>query len=348
MIALIAGGGLVVLVVVAVVLATTVFKPDKVTPSERLAATATSVSGARTLALKGTFTSGSDVLQGELKVTRGGRAGGQVTWGSDNVTILSADEKLYVKAPKSYWTDKITSANALVKDGDQWGKVDPTDLSLDFQKDLSPSALAGALRQAATYKNALRETKTTAQGRKALRISTPSAVFYVTDAKSPELLRYESNILRTQVDVTAQNASGGAAAISQLRGYAGELKDSFDAVGRVDLVEFDKKQLCYENSGSCRVRAKFQPPTGTNSPTKIEIKFWLTAGSATGSNLGDCSTSFTAKSTSATWVECSVKSSAWSKFSHGSQSRYSQHHQYWVSGAADSDVQALQSGFDKE
>jgi hypothetical protein len=348
MIALIAGGGLVVLVVIAVVLATTVFKADKMTPSERLAATATSVSGARALALKGTFTSGSDTLSGQLEVTRGGRAGGQVTWGTDQVTFLSADGKLYVKGPKSYWSDKITSSNAMLKDGDKWGKVDPSDLSLDFQKDLSPTALAGALRQAATFKNALRETKTTSQGRKALRISSPSAAFYVTDSKTPELLRYESNILRVQTDVTVQNAAAAAAPIGQLRNYAGELKDSFDSVGRVDLIEFDKRQLCYENSSSCRVRAKFQPPSGTSSPTKIEIKFWLTAGSATGSNLGDCSTSFTATSSSATWVECSVKSGAWSKFSHGSQSRYSQHHQYWIPGATDSDVAALQSGFDKE
>ncbi|MFG1998864.1 hypothetical protein ACGFNU_06910 [Spirillospora sp. NPDC048911] len=347
LIALLGGGGLIVIVVIALVLAFTVFKEDKMTPSERLAATATTVSTARALAYKGTFSGGGDTLQGELKVTKGGRAAGQVSWDGDNVTVLSADDKLFVKAPKSYWSTKVTSSSAMLKDGDQWGKVSSSDLSLDVEKDLTPAALSRVLRTTSALKSSLKETKTTVQGRKALRIGTVSSTFYVTDSETPELLRYESSFPRVQVDVTAYSAATAATTIGDMRAMMGQLKDSFDSEARVSLVD-TKKGLCTTNSSSCRVRGQVRPPSLTSGSTKIEIKFKLTAGSTTGRNLGDCTTSLNASSSSPTWVECRVSSSAWSSWSRSGETRYYTQAEYRVQGASESEIQALQSGLDRE
>lgn len=347
MIALLGGAGLVLVVVIALVLAFTVFKEDKMTPSERLAATATSVSTARALTLKGTLSGGGDTLRGEMKVTRGGRAAGQVSWDGENVTMLSADDKLFVKAPRSYWSTKVTSSSAMLKDGDQWGKVSSSDLSLDVDKDLTPAALSRALRTASVYKNTLRETETTLQGRKALRIGTTSVTFYVTDSETPELLRYESSFPRVQVDVTAHSAASATTTVSEIRSMMGELKDSFDSEARVTLID-TKKGLCTTNSSSCRVRGQVRPPVLTSGSTKIEIKFKLTAGSTTGRSLGDCTTSLNVSSSSPTWAECRVTSSAWSSWSRSGETRYYTQAEYRVQGVTDSDIQALQSGLDRE
>ncbi|GAA2606202.1 hypothetical protein SMC26_32475 [Actinomadura fulvescens] len=347
LIALLGGGGLVLVVVIALVLAFTVFKEDKMTPSERLAATATSVSTARALTLKGTFSGGGDTLQGELKVTKGGRAAGQVSWDGDNVTMLSADDKLFVKAPKSYWSSKVTSTSAMLKDGDQWGRVSSSDLSLDVDKDLTPAALARVLRTTSVYKSTLKETKATVQGRKALRIGTTSVTFYVTDSETPELLRYESSFPRVQMDVTAHSAASATTTVGEMRAMMGELKDSFDSEARVTLVD-TKKGLCTTNSSGCRVRGQFRPSSVASGPTKVEIKFKLTAGSTTGRSLGDCTTSINVSSTSPTWAECRVTSGAWSSWSRSGETRYYTQAQYRVQGATESEIQGLQSGLDRE
>ncbi|WP_225992926.1 hypothetical protein [Actinomadura rudentiformis] len=342
-IALLGGAGLVLVVVIALVLAFTVFQEDKMTASERLSATATSVSTARALTLKGTFSGGGDTLQGEMKVTRGGRAAGQVSWDGDNVTLLSADDKLFVKAPKSYWSTKVTSSSAMLKDGDQWGKVSSSDLSLDAGRALTPAALSRALRSASTLKYTLREATTTVQGRKALRIGTTSVTFYVTDSKTPELLRYESSYPRVQVDVTAHSAASATTTISEIRGMMGELKDSFDSEARVVLMEWANTR-CTTNSSGCRVRGRFRP-VATSGSAKVEVKFSLT--STAGRDLGDCTTSFNASS-NANWAECRVASSAWASWSRSGQSRYRQNASFRVQGATQADVETLQSGLDRE
>ncbi|MEU5876758.1 hypothetical protein [Spirillospora sp. NPDC047279] len=347
MIVLLGGGAVIVVLIIAIVLVTVVFREDKMTPSERLTAAAAQVSTARALALKGTFSGSGDTVQGELKVTKGGRATGQVTWDGDNVTLLTADDKVYVKAPKSYWSSKVTSSSVTIKDGDQWGKISSTDLSLNVDRDLTPTAIASAMRSASNLRTTLRESKTTVQGRDALRIGTSTRTFFVTDSETPELLRYETVFPRVQFDVTTYGSSAASSTISELRSRMGELKDSFDSEARVSLID-TKKGLCTTNSSSCRVRGQFRPTLSGTGSTKIDIKFKLTAGSTTGRSLGDCETSATVSSSTLTWAECRVSSSAWSSWSRSGQTRYYTQAEFRVQGATDSDVQSLQSGLDRE
>ncbi|MFF5264220.1 hypothetical protein ACFY4C_35275 [Actinomadura viridis] len=345
-IAIVLGGALVVVLLIVVVVV--VLASGGMTPKERLAAAANSVSVARTLKLKGSFGSGSDALQGELVVTKGGRASGQVTWNGDSVTLLAADQKLYVKAPKSYWTPKLssTAAERFLKGGDQWGAVDRTDLSLDFDRELTPSALATKLRQATRY--SLRDSETVVQGRKAIKIASSLTTFYVTDDDEPELLRYESTLSpRVSADVTVQSTSSSSSSISQMRTLMGELTDAIDT-GRSPRNSAKPEFVsCSRGGQPCTVRVKVWSTRGGASAVLIKVNFRLTSAQGGGRYYGECESTGTVTGASDVTVQCTISGGDWARY--GKDAR-----RVWVAAtpvaiaATSSDVRALQSGLDSE
>lgn len=339
------GGGLVVLIIIAVVVYAVSVGGGGKSPEEKLTAAAASIGAARAVELKGTFSS-SESLRGELNVTKGGRVMGPVTWGGDNVTLLAADGKVFVKADKSYWAKEISSTDDpfYLQSGEQWGRLDDDELDLDFKTQLSPTALASKLRSARTSR--VKPLETTWQGKKALKFSTFSSTLYITDEDDAELLRYEATTPRVAVDVTPQDSGGASSLISDMRSSMGELKDAFNGSARPSVDEW-KKGGCNGDSG-CTVQARIRPPIGVEKPVTIDVRFRITAGTLTGRDLGNCTTRITISGSASQWASCRVATSAWKSWAKGTGGTFYKHAQYKVIGATSADVQALQNGLDSE
>ncbi|XVQ11955.1 hypothetical protein ACQP1W_05060 [Spirillospora sp. CA-255316] len=347
LIAILLGGGLVVVLLIVVVVVVVVASGGK-TPEERMNAAANSLSTARSVKLKGSFSAGSDSLQGELTVTRGGRASGQVSWSGTGLTLLSADQKLFVKAPKSYWQSKVSvlSSDRFLKDGDQWGMIDSTDLSLDIDRELTPSALATELRQATRYN--IRESETTVQGRKAIKLSSVLSSFYVSDDDQSELLRYESTSTpRVSADVTVQSTAAASASISQMRGLMGELTDAFDSSRTPRNSAKPEFVSCDRGGEPCTVRVKVWSTRGGAPSVLIKVNFRLTSEQGGGRVYGECESSGTVTGVSDVSVQCTISGGDWAK--HGKNAR-----RVWVSAtpvaiaATSGDVQTMQRNLDSE
>lgn len=344
LIAALLGGGLVVLVIIGVVVFVVTANSGK-TPDEKLTAAASTMSSARAVELKGTF-GGAGTLTGELNVTKGGRATGPVRWNGDQVTLLSADGKLFVKADKAYWEREISSTEDpfYLTAGDQWGRLDADELNIDFKSQLSPSALASKIRSA---RNSTTDPiETTWQGEKALKFSTFSSTLYISDQDDAELLRYEATTPRVRVDVTPQSSSEASSLISDMRTSIGELKDSFNGSARPRVAEW-KKGGCNGDSG-CTVEAKIRPPYDVETPVTVDVRFRITAGTTTGKDLGNCTTRITITSSTPQWASCRVTSSAWTSWAKSTGGTFYKHASYKVIGATAEEVQAMQNGLDSE
>ncbi|MEU8796140.1 hypothetical protein [Spirillospora sp. NPDC048819] len=340
-IAAILGGGLVVLLIIGVVVYAVTAGGGK-SPDEKLTAAAANLSSADAVELDGTF-GGAGSLQGELNITKGGRATGPVTWNGSRVTLLSADGKLFVKADKSYWEREISGDDPFfLKSGAQWGRVDHDELNIDFKRYLTPSALASKVRSART--SSVKPLETSWQGKKALKFSTFSSTIYITDEDDAELLRYESTTPRVRVNVNSK--SSASSVISDMRTSMGELKDSFNASAQPRVSEW-KKGGCNSDSG-CTVEAKIRPPYDVEKPVTIDVRFRLTAGSLSGRDLGNCTATITITGTTPQWASCRVTSSAWASWAKATGGTFYKHADYKVIGATEEEVQALQNGLETE
>ncbi|MFI0405404.1 hypothetical protein [Actinomadura sp. 3N508] len=344
LIAALLGGGLVVLVLIGVVVFVIAASGGK-TPEEKLATAATSMATARAVGLKGSFGS-AGALNGELNVTKGGRASGDVTMNGSRVTVLSADGKLFVKADQSYWKREISSSDEAfyLTSGDQWGRLDPDEINVDFKQHLTPDALAGKMRSARS--TTIKPLKTTWQGQKALKFSSFSSTVYITDEDDSELLRFESTVPRVRVDVTPKSAGDASSIISTMRTNIGELKDSFNSAAQPRVSEW-KRGGCNGDSG-CTVQAKIRPPYDVETPVTIDVRFRITANTLTGRDLGNCTTRITITSSLPQWASCRVASSAWTSWAKGSGGTFYKHASYKVIGATTEEVQSMQSGLDSE
>lgn len=345
LIAALIGGGLIVVVLIAVVVFVVVSGGGK-SDEDKLNAAADALAPARAVGLKGDFGGGADTLRGELSVTKGGRATGQVTWNTDDVTMLSADGKLFVKADSAYWKRQISGSETpyFLGGGQQWGRLSADKLDLDFKQELTPSALATKVRQAATAK--AKSTKATVQGKKALRFSTASGTIVISDSDDAELLRFEGFSPKVAVDVQGKSSGEASTVVSEMRTRIGELKDAFNGSARPTVAEW-KKGGCNSDSG-CTVEAKIRPPFGAETPLTVEVQFRLTAGTLSGRELGKCTSTITISSSTPVWASCRVNSSAWSSWAKATGGTYYKHADYKVIGATSEDVQGMLSGLDGE
>ncbi|MFC9971271.1 hypothetical protein ACFVH6_10300 [Spirillospora sp. NPDC127200] len=348
LIAALVGGGLVVVVLIAIVVFAVAGGGKS--SEEQLNSAARVLERAKVVAYKGVVSSGgTETLQGDLNVTRGGRATGQVTWNTDPVTLLAADGKVFVKGDRSYWRRRTLSVGDpyFLNDGSQWGRLGEGRLSLDF-KDLTPGALAARLRSAARAK--LKPTKTTLKGSKALRFGNSSGFFYLSDADEPTLMRYETTLPRVAVDVDPKvKPEEETAALSEMRNRVGELKDSFDSSVQPRIAEWSKTP-CSTNSDGCRVSGRVQALTGSDQPVQVEVRYSLRSGKigAVGRDLGSCTTTVTLRGTTGVWAECRVTGSAWSSWSRSSERDYRRLYAFKVSGASSTEIESLRSGLDQE
>jgi archaellin len=297
--------GAVAVVVLLVVVVFVVALSGK-TPEERLAAAANSLSTARSVKLKGDFSYASDNLQGEVTVTRGGHTTGTVNWNGDNVSLLATDEKVFVKAPKSYWTGKLSSlsSNSFLKEGDQWGLVGSSELSLRFDRDLTPSALVSRLRQVSRYN--ITETETTVQGQKAYRIRSSLYTVYISE--NDELLRYESTVSpRVRADVEPQSSSDTTATLTQMRSTIDQLADAFDSSRPPRNSAKPEFVSCSRGGQPCTVRVRVWATRGGAPSVTIKVNFRLTSQSGgSGTFYGECSDTGVVTGVSDVTVSCTI------------------------------------------
>lgn len=297
----------------------TVRANTKEKPRDTLLKAAALLGNVRTLTYNGTIVSATQTLTGPLKVTKGGRAYGPVTWQGTPGTLLAADGRVFLKEPKSAWTSRMqvgTTDAALLPDGDYWGSIDPGDLGLDFKGALSPPALASLMRRDAAL-HATR-SETTARGRKAVRIGVGGTAFYISRTGSHELLRYESSSPKVAADVTEQAVSAGPATVTDMMTDMGRLGDAFDATRHAKVAAKPEFTSCATFGGPCTVSVKVQPGATTTGSARITAYFRLASQQNGGGKVfGDCRASGDVPAGQAQPVQCTISGGEWAK--HGKE-----------------------------
>ncbi|REE98063.1 hypothetical protein [Thermomonospora umbrina] len=345
LIAIIVGGGLVVVLVIAAALFVLLRSGEK-EPTERLADSATSLSTARALTLKGTF--GTERIEGEVKVTRSGRVTGPVTWSGDRLTLLSTDGNLFVKAPRAYWSKQLTTTDVddLPDTGDRWGKLESTKLDFDFKQYVTPSALAAKMRGITKF-SIRSDLETTVAGRAAIKITTLGGTYYLAK-DSDELLRVESITPTFTADITTHTGTSADPAIGEFRTRIAELKDSWDATKspRIQQVDGCKDK----NNSGCTVKVRLWTSGANGGTTDVSVYVWITATTKTGRKLGDCTTTAQTSGITSVWVECRVSSPEWTSFFGNT----SVDRRWWMQadavaiGATAADIQTMQSSLERD
>ncbi|WP_157429872.1 hypothetical protein [Actinomadura oligospora] len=315
----VAFGTLLLLGLVSVAVVLTVRENTKEKPRDTLLKAASALANVRTLTYSGTISSTSQTLTGKLKVTKGGRAYGPVTWGGTAATLLAADGRVFLKEPKSAWTSRMqvyTTDAALLPDGDYWGAIAPDELGLDFKGALSPPAMAALMRRYAGLRTTRSET--TARGRKAIKISTSDVAFYISRTGGHELLRYELSYPKIAADVTAQPVSAGPATVADVMTDMGRLGDAFDASRRAKVAAKPEFTGCGTFGRPCTVSVKVQPDPGTSGPARIRAYFRLASERNGGGKVfGDCRADGVVPAGQSQPVQCTVSGGEWAK--HGSE-----------------------------
>ncbi|MCP2343409.1 hypothetical protein [Actinomadura rupiterrae] len=318
--ALIAGVTLATLVFVglsAAAITLTVQDSRKEKPRDTLLKAASALGSARMLTYSGTISSTTQTLTGRVKVTKGGRAYGPISWSGTDATMLAADGHVFLKEPKSAWMSRMqvgTTDAALLPDGDYWGAVDTTELGIDFKGALSPPAMASVLRRYAGLRTTRSET--TARGRKAIKISASDAAFYISRTGGHELLRYELSFPKIAADVTAQPVSAGPAAVSDVMADLGRLGDAFDASRHAKVAAKPEFTSCGTFGRPCTVSVKVQPDENSPGPARVRAYFRLaSAQNGGGKVFGDCQATGVVAAGQSQPVTCTISGGEWAR--HG-------------------------------
>jgi hypothetical protein len=319
---------------------------DRTSALDRLAAAAGRLEGVRSIGLLGTVSSGSDQLDGEVKITRGGRLTGDVTWSGERIHLIAVDGVMYVKGSPAFWRAEgdVTSEDRWITSR-RWGRLGATTIDTTVRQHLTPQAIAARMREVSRY-SIERTTRTSVRGTPAVKISTANDSFYVSAEGSPRLLRLEMSYPETAVDITESTGSDGGAAVAELRTRINQLRSSFDPAQRTRVVKIDWGTC---TTSGCTVRSDVWSTRGEASAVRVTVFVRLTAGSKSGRKLGECSGSGTVISNAATRVTCRVSGSAWSAFwSDSAIRRWWGHAEAMAGGATDRDIQAMLSGLDSE
>lgn len=346
---LIVGGGFIVLLVVAIALAASgVFSgADEKSPKESLTAAANSLTAARGVELNGSMTAGSDQLAGKLKVTKVGRITGDVTWNGQQAKLVLIDNNVFVQSNSTFWRAEggIAASRIPTADTTDWGRMPSYSLSSSFRTNITPSALARKMQQASVY-SIRNKTKTTVQGRSALKITTYSDTYYVSTGDNPKLLRIEMRYPQLSADVTELTGSDTGGAITELRNRVGELKDSFDTsqLPRAQEVEFGS---C--GTTGCTLRSRVWSTRGSATSVELSVRMWLTAVTKTGRNLGECTTKATIDSIDSEWASCRITDSRWRSYRSGTGSlKWWAHAEAKALGVSESEIQSMLDAIGRE
>jgi hypothetical protein len=321
-------------------------RDDRTSAIDRLAAAAGRLSGVRAVGLLGMVSSGSDQLDGDLKVTRGGRLTGTVTWSGERIQLISVDGVMYVKGSAAFWRAEgdVTSGDRWITSG-RWGRLGATTIDTTVRQHLTPQAIAGLMREVSRY-TVERTARTSVRGTRALKISTADDSFYVSAEGSPRLLRLETTYPETAVDVTESTGSDGGAAVVELRSRINQLKRSFDPAQRTRVINVGWGGCA---ASGCTVHADVRSTRGDASAIRVTVFVRLTAGSRSGRKLGECSGSGTVISDAAIRVTCRVSSRAWSTFWNDSTvRRWWGHAEAMAGGATDRDIRTMLGGLSSE
>jgi hypothetical protein len=340
---LVGGGVLVVVIVVAVLFVIgSVATDPKADAVKKLGAAATKLSSAPGLKYHGTVASTSDTLDGDFKVTAGGRTSASAGWGGSRVDLLSLDGKLFVKGDTTFWSTKASYTPKWgYIDGNRWGRLASYNFTFDFKTNLSPSSLAQKLRQVSKYSITSR-TKTSLNGTSAIRVATYGTTYYVSDESDSRLLRVESTSYpRFSVDVTPLSADD---AINDLTSGVSALKGSFDPsrTATIDKVRFG---TC--NTSNCTIYTKVWSTGVSTSPVPVNVFTTISSQKAKGgTHYGDCSTTGTVTSYSPIEVSCTVSGGDWYK-AHGGDGSWA-HSDAFTAGASSTEIQAMLDGIARD
>lgn len=351
LIATIAGAAAVLLIVVAVgiLIATNLPQEDpKVTAVKRLTDAASALSGAKAVRYSGSITSGSDQMNGDFKVTSGGRTSASVTWGGSQATFIMLDDSLFVKSDSTYWktvANYYPQGTANSVDASKWGKRPTSAVSFDFKNYLTPASLAGKLRGVTKFSITSKPINTTTNGAKALEVATTDATYFVTADGPAKVLRVASNGFPTySLDV---DVPGGADATTDLRGHVNELKDSFDTTA---FVSGQKIQFGTCDANSCTVKQTVTV-VRTPAPTSqgpISAHYTLSKNQDGSGKVDECSATGTPGTDGTVQLSCTVNDSSWTHYASGGSSIWATPDAYTATGASNDDITSMLSGLDKE
>jgi hypothetical protein len=322
------------MIVVVLVVVGRVASDPKAEAVKNLSAAATRLSSAPGLKFHGSVTSSSDTLDGDFKVTPGGRTSASVTWDGSKIDLMALDENLFVKGDATFWS---TNANYTPKwnfiDGTRWGRMAPYNFSFDFKQNLSPTALAQKLRQLSKL-SITSQAKTSVGGVSTLKVVTSSVTYYVSNDDSPRLLRVDSTSYpRFSVDVTQLSAGD---VTGDLRTGVAALKNSFDT-SRTASIEKVRFGTC--NISSCRIYTKVWSTGVSSSPVPITVYTTITSQKAkAGTHYGDCSTTGIVDSYSAIEVSCKVSGGNWPSARTGTTWAHSD---ALTAGASSTEIQTM-------
>jgi hypothetical protein len=350
LIAVLAGGGFLVIVIVAVILvATGVFSSGSNgsggdSPTERLSAAAQRLTGQRAIGLHGTISASSDKLEGDVKITRGGWVTGDVTWGGQNVQLIASDDTVFVKGGWDFWrTEGDISDKADWITNQRWGKLAYSSVGSSLKREMTPSAIATDMRGVSRYSVTSTE-QAAVQGTPALKIITSSSRYYVSTGDSPRLLRIETDYPQTAVDVT--ELTGSVDPVTELRTRVNQLSSSFDPSRntRVDKISWGS---C--TASGCTVHSKVWSTRGSDPSVRVTVFVRISANNKNGRKLGECSNSGTVTSYESINVTCRVTSASWRSFRSGSgYRRWWGHSEAMAGGATAAQVQTLLTSLNSE
>ncbi|MFC4913718.1 hypothetical protein [Actinomadura gamaensis] len=295
----------------------TVQENERESPRDTLLKAASALGDVRALTYSGAIGSSTQTLMGTLKVTKGGRAYGPVTWDGTDATLLAADGRLFLKEPKSAWVSRMQVGKtdaALLPDGDYWGSIDPGELGIDFKGALSPPAMAALMRRYAGQRTT--RSDTFARGRKAVRINAGDAGFFISRTRSHELLRYELTSPTIAADVTARPASAGPPAVADLMADMGRLGDAFDASRQAKIAAKPEFTGCATFGQPCTVSVKVEPDENSPGPARVKAYFRLASEQNGGGKVfGDCQATGVVPVGRSQPLECTVSGGEWA--AHG-------------------------------
>jgi hypothetical protein len=352
----IVAGAAVLVLVVAVIGMTAGGKDDgKKTPPTVAASNTGAVSASQAaqslgavpaLRYNGTFSSGGDEFHAQLSVTKAGSATGTITVGATKADLVSVDGNTYLKAPKGFWRDQGGVTTNPEDFAGRWAKAPDSAVTLDLKNVLSAGAVAQGLRGVGSYQPA--GGTEDVNGTQAIKVTGADAVYYLSTANPPKLLRIASTGTDTyQFDVTEVSTSEVPTLFQQLRDQVRALADARDPSVRFLPTARIKASNCGPPSCTMKLTVTTLSVGGSGSHFRAVMLGKITAGGRTGRTLGTCSDSASTASGKKINLSCTVRGGAWSSWVRGVRGTAS----YYVQArtvAESSDAGSLLSAVDQE
>jgi hypothetical protein len=313
-----------------------------VTAIDRLNQAAAVLKPAQGIHYHGSLTAGSATLDGDFKVTANGSTSASVDWNTDQAQLIAVGANIFVKSDVNYWTSTVgyfpVGASNTV-DPTRWGRRSPTALPFDFQRYLSPPALAASMR--GKNKAGIASTATTTLGRtKALTVTTGGIVYYLTADGDARLLKIENNgYPGYQLTV---DPAGGADAVTELQSQITRLNTSFDTTATITTGKFSDPG--YAPTYATATMTIKVSRTDNLPQTPVTATFEFDKDNPSRDKIDQCTATATPGLDNSAQLSCTVADTAWTSFTSGVTSTtiiYLKAAAFTTLGATNDEIQAM-------